>query len=302
MKRTLLIIGSGYVGTKLASRALDMGWRVVVTTRDASNLDHLQGATIVAWDILKDAPTALASYMGASTSMVYSIPTLMRTYEPPDAQGDAPHLTPVKALLACAEAEGLERCIYLSSTSVYGDQAGRWVDEQTPPQPNAALGKMRAELEALFLSQSWTRAFVGRIVGIYGPGRTLVDYLQRGRYQLVDGGQKRTNRIHVDDIVTSIMAMLEHQEHRSRVYNLCDGHPVTVRELVAFLVEHTSLTWPEEVDMETYASTRPASVVARWKNSYLCRNDRLVHELGVTLQYPTVLDGYRAMIEREELV
>lgn len=302
MKRTLLIIGSGYVGTKLAQRAHLDGWRVVTTTRQCSNLDHLQDVTVVEWDLLKDAPEVLTPYMGAQTALVYSIPTLMRNYESPDAQGDAPHTTPVKGLLDCAKSAGLERCVYLSSTSVYGDQQGQWVDEQTALQPNSGLGKMRADLEALFLAQSWTRAFVGRIVGIYGPGRTLVDYIQRGRYQLVDGGQKRTNRIHVDDIVTSIMAMLDHQGHHSRVYNLCDGHPVTVRELVSFLVEHTSLSWPEEVDMETYASSRPASVVARWKNSYLCRNDRLIHELGVTLKYPTVLDGYLAMIETGELV
>lgn len=171
------------------------------------------------------------------------------------------------------------------------------MDETTGLEPTSALGKMRRDIEALFLAQVWTTRYVARIVGIYGPGRTLFNYIKSGRYKLVDGGQKRTNRVHVDDIVQSIWAIMHQASFDARVYNICDGHPITVRELVSFLVSNTSLEWPDEVDMETYASTRAPSVVARWKNSYQCDGSRLRDELGVMLLYPTVLDGYQAMLD-----
>lgn len=289
-----MILGSGYTATRVAIRALEDGWRVVVTTRHPDRLRALEdaGAHILEWDILQDDVSVLAPHMGAHTVLLYSIPTLFR-----DDTG-APHMPHVHGVLQCANERGVAHMIYLSSTSVYGDHGGARVDEETALKPTSALGRMRGDIERAFMACTWTKVSIARIVGIYGPNRTLFEYTQRGKYQLVDGGKKKTNRVHVEDIVQVVWAMIHRQGPSPRIFNVCDGHPVTVRDLVSFLVEHTSMPWPNEISMQAYAKTRDPSVVARWKNGYVCDARRMVHELGITVRYPSALDGYRAMLEQ----
>ena len=289
-----MILGAGYTASRVATQAIERGWEVIVTTREPARLKHLseQGARVLRWDILSDDPDELSAHMNEHTTLLYSIPTLFRD----DTQGA--HMPHVRVLLERAQARRVKHLIYLSSTSVYGDHSGARVTEDTPLAPTSALGRMRRDIEQAFMSCEWARVTVARIVGIYGPGRTLFEYTQRGRYTLVDGGTKRTNRVHVEDIVQSIWAMIQRQGPSPRVFNVCDGHPVMVRDLVSFLVEHTSMPWPEEVSLEDYASTRDPNVVARWTNEYVCDSSRLTQELGVELLYPNALEGYRALLQQ----
>lgn len=297
MAQKVVVIGCGYTGERLAAEAIERGYEVVVTSRDDEKLERLRelGATPINWDILTEDTRSLASYFGPDTALVYSIPTIYRQYEDED-DGVPRHVVPVRKVLEAAREHGLERFIYLSSTSVYGDSGGDWVDETAPTDPASPYGRMREDIEDYLLGARVDFPVnVARLVGIYGPGRTILDYVESGRYKLVDGGVKPTNRIHVDDIVRSVLALVERGPDASRVYNICDGNPLRVVDLVDFLVEHLGVERPEVVSLEEYAKLRGPNVAARWKNMYRCKNERLTEELGVEIEYPNALDGYRAI-------
>lgn len=299
MAKRITIVGAGYVGLELTRQALEQGYEVVGTTRSAETQQKLDemGAEWVEWDVLEDPVETLEDYLDEATAVVYSIPTVYRDYEDTE-QGMPRHVDPVDRVIRACVKNSVNRFIYLSSTSVYGDQGGDWVDEGTPRAPTSPYGKMRRDIENHVLDfGDQIDVNVARLVGIYGPHRTIVDYIQSGRYKLVDGGKKPTNRIHVEDIARTILAMIERGPRGARVYNVCDGDPHTVAEVVDFLVDRLGLERPPEISLEDYAKMRGPNVAARWKNTYRCGNKRLTDELGVELRYPNVLEGYRSIFD-----
>lgn len=297
MAMDLLIVGAGYTGERLARAGRERGWSVAGTTRSPETVEALEsmGATAVEWDVREDEVGALTEYVDGSTDVVYSIPSLYRDYEAGD--GEVPrHVAPANRVLEMVESEGAGRFIYLSSTSVYGDHDGAWVDEETPTDPVSPNGRMRRDIEELVLDEEWAiDTNVARLVGIYGPGRTMDRYVESGRYKLVDGGTKPTNRVHVDDIVGALVAIIDRAPGGARLYNVSDGHPKTVAEVVDWLVDHRGIERPEEVSLEEYRQMRGPNAAARWENTYRVSNERLVEELDVELAYPDVFAGYSAI-------
>lgn len=292
----LTIIGSGYTGTRLAWEARDRGWGVAGTTRSEETAAALRevGARALEWHADGTGEEELASTLERSDSVVYSVPTLYSDYESPD--GPIRHVEPVHRALGFAIEGGVERFVYLSSTSVYGNHDGEWVDEETATNPSSPNGKMRRDIEEHVLSRGdELNTYVARLVGIYGPGRTMLDYVASGRYKLVDGGTKPTNRVHVDDIVGSILAVIDRAPSGSRLYNVSDGNPKTVAEVVDWLVEHQGIERPSEVSLEEYRRERGENAAARWENTYRVSNQRLVEELGVEFEYSDVFEGYEAI-------
>lgn len=302
MVERIVIVGTGYVGLELARQALERGFSVIGTSRSPQTSEKLieMGAQALRFDVLDDPVEKLSEVLDEHAAVVYSVPTVYRDYEEADT-GMARHVEPVDRVLQTSARAGVERFVYLSSTSVYGDQEGGWVDENTPRAPTSPYGKMRRDIENQVLDYSRDMAVnIARLVGIYGPGRTILEYMKTGRYKLVDGGKKPTNRVHVYDIAQSILAMIERAPQGGRVYNVCDGDPRTVAELVDFLVDRLDIDRPEEVSFEQYAKTRGPNVAARWKNTYRCSSNRLVDDLGVSLRYPNVLEGYRSIFGLEK--
>lgn len=297
MAARLLVIGAGYTGQRLAEAGRDRGWEVVGTSRSDETLEALEEAGVepVQWDVLEDDVGRLAEYVGEETQIVYSIPTLYGEHEAGDG-GVPRHVEPVQRVLERAEQEGADRFIYLSSTSVYGDHDGAWVDEETATDPTAPNGKMRRDIEEFVLDgDREVDTNVARLVGIYGPGRTLLKYIESGRYQLVAGGEKPTNRVHVDDIVRSVMAMIDEAPSGQRLYNVSDGNPKTVAHVIEWMVDRLGIERPDQISLDEYAEKRGPDAVARWKNTYRVQNQRLVDELGVRMEYPDVFSGYTAL-------
>lgn len=297
--RKILILGAGYTGKELAHQARQSGYDVVGTSRDPATRAFLErlGAQAVDWSVDDDCQ-AWATHLGPSTTVVYSIPTLFRRY---DASNDglARHIIPVDHVLGQCRRRGIERFIYLSSSSVYGDHGGEWIDESTPCHPSSPYGRMRHDIERHLLQRDMAFPIhIARLVGIYGPGRTLVEYIKSGRYRLVDGGKKITNRIHVHDIARALLAIIEKARDEHQIFNLTDGHPQAVRDLVEYVCDHTGLTKPPVETLEEYAARKnDPNAVARWKKQVRVRNDRLRRELDFELIYPDVFAGYKAILE-----
>lgn len=304
MLERLLVLGAGYTGMELIRQASAAGYDVLGTSRTDARLEAIEaaGATALRWDVLNDTPDALKPWLGAHTTVVYSIPTLFEAYEEPPEGALARHVAPMDAVLKVCVARGAARFIYLSATSVYGGHDGAWVDETTVRQPTSPYGKMRRDLEDCAAAHAGVMPVnIARIVGIYGPGRTLIDYISSGRYTVIDR-DKITNRVHVEDIAQSVLAMAQRAPARgARVYNLSDGDPKTVGELVDFLVDTLGIEPPPEEDLQSYAERVGPNAASRWANTLRCSNRRLVEELGVTLRYPDVFAGYRALIAQHYL-
>lgn len=310
----IVIVGAGYTAHHLVHQLLSdpsCTTQFVLTSRQPEKnlselLEHAR-VSVVELDLLDEQ---LEEHLDArmpellpDAAVIYSAPTLFRSYEPASQAGElARHTRPLDSVVRWAARAHARSFVYLSSTSVYGNHEGGWVDEESDCDPESALGRMRLDLENHLESRSWGgegemhACYIARIVGIYGPGRTLADYIARGSYKLVDEGKKVTNRIHVDDLSRAILAMLMHGEPGFHRYNVSDGHPLTVRWLVRYLVEHHGVEMPDSVSLETYAEERGDNVAARWRSTYRCSSKKLQTELGWKPRYRNALHGLEKIL------
>ena len=181
---------------------------------------------------------------------------------------------------------------YLSTTGVYGDRQGGWVEETDPPAPGNARSRWRLEAEAAWLA-SGLPVNVFRLAGIYGPGRSAFDRLREGRAQRVVKAGQVFSRIHVDDIAAALSASMARPDP-GRVYNVADDLPAPAWEVIAYAAELLGMPAPPEVALEDAG----LSPMARsfWEESRRVSNRRLREELGVTLAYPDYRAGLRGIL------
>jgi nucleoside-diphosphate-sugar epimerase len=194
----MLIFGLGYTASRLAARLQGDGWRVLATRRAA-------GQDVLAFDDVDGVRAAIAS----ATHLLSSVP--------PDATGRDPVLRDYGALVADAPARWVG---YLSSTGVYGDAGGAWIDEATPI--GGGRRSARAEADAAWLTlRDDMRVF--RLPGIYGPGRSALDRVRERRAHRIDLPEQVFSRAHVDDIVSGVIASFDAPPG---AYNIADDRPV----------------------------------------------------------------------------
>ena len=285
-RRRLFCFGLGYTALRLAEALMAEGWRVAGTCRSEDKRRRLEDRGIAAYLFdrgrpLDDAGAALA---GA---------THLLSSAPPDGHGDA---VLDHHAAAIAHAEGLEWIGYLSTTSVYGDHRGLWVDEDTPPEPSGERGRWRLDAEKLWLD-FWPGhaipAHAFRLAGIYGPGRSALDAVRAGTAKRIDKPGQVFSRIHVDDIVAVLRASIA-RPNGGRAYNVCDDRPAPPAEVVAFACDLLGVEPPPLVPFdEAELSPMGRSFYADNKR---VRNDRIKQELGVTLAYPDYEAGLRALL------
>ena len=214
-----LIIGCGYLGKRVAALWLAQNRRVYATTRKS-----ITGPEPVVCDVLD--PTSLRALPAVDT-VLYAIGF--------DRSAGASMRTVYVDGLAnvLANLPTPRRFIYVSSSSVYGQADGGWIDETAPTEPNEDSGRIVLEAETL-LRTKLPAAILLRFAGIYGPGRLLRrQTIERGE-PIVGDADKWLNLIHVDDGARVILAAEEHAEP-GQVYNVCDDHPVRRRWFYATL-------------------------------------------------------------------
>jgi nucleoside-diphosphate-sugar epimerase len=271
----LFCIGLGYTAGVLARRLRAEGWRIGGTCRSEANREALAAEGIEA--VLAGADEPARDLAGASHILV-SIP--------PDETGD-----PGYALYGAAVAAlpGLEWLGYLSTTGVYGDRQGGWVDEDSALRPTGERGRRRVAAERLWLDLG---AHVFRLAGIYGPDRSALDTVKAGRAQRVVKPGQVFSRIHVADIATALAASIA-RPRPGAVYNLSDDDPAPPDEVVAYACRLLGIEPPPPVPFESAI----LSAMARsfYDDNKRVSNRRLKAELGVTLAYPGYRDGLAAL-------
>jgi nucleoside-diphosphate-sugar epimerase len=212
---------------------------------------------------------------------------------PPDADGD-PVLRHHAADLAALP--GLAWVGYLSTTGVYGDRQGGWVDEDSNLTPGTERGRRRLAAERAWLA-SGLPVHLFRLAGIYGPGRNQLAGLRAGTAQRIDKPGQVFSRIHVDDIATVLAASIACPSP-GRAYNVCDNEAAPPAEVVAHAAGLLGMAPPPLVPF----ATAELSPMARsfYADSKRVDNARIKAELGVALRYPTYREGLAALLAAGE--
>lgn len=260
----LFIFGLGYTAKRIASAMRELGWQVDATGSDG-NVDFSGRDAVL--EALSNAAHVLSSV-------------------PPDRKSG---LDPV--LTAFGDALAGRSLFYLSSTGVYGDQQGAWVDESTPTVAETGAGRRNARAEA---DAEWMKmgARVFRLPGIYGPGRSALDRVREGKARRIDMPGQVFSRVHVDDITSGVVAALT-SDAPAGAYNLGDdlpasGNAVTEHACQLLGAEPPPLQTLEEANLSEMA-------LGFYSENRRVANGKAKRVLGWELRYPTYIEGLSAL-------
>jgi nucleoside-diphosphate-sugar epimerase len=270
----------------LARALAERGWRVTGTCRDTAHAVEAErlGLEIVIFD--RDHPIAeIDQRLAGATHLLSSVP--------PDEQGD-PVLDSHGAAIARA-ATRLAWIGYLSTTGVYGDRQGGWVDEGSALTPSGARGHRRRAAETAWLALPQP-AHLFRLAGIYGPGRSALDTVRSGKARRIVKPGQVFSRIHVEDIVQVLLASIA-RPNPGAAFNVCDDDAADPAEVIAHACALLNVAPPPAIPFSEAA----LSPMARsfYDDNKRVRNDRIKRELGVTLKYPNYRAGLQALLDAE---
>lgn len=276
----LFCFGLGFSGLTLARTLLAEGWQVAGTARSPEKCARLAAMGIQAVPFDGTAPLPDQALEG-TTHLLNSVP--------PGETGD-----PVLAhhALALAALPDLEWVGYLSTTGVYGDRDGDWVDEDTPVAPDVPRSMRRAHAERAWLHAT-PPAHIFRLAGIYGPGRSAIDQVQAGTAKRIVKPGQVFCRTHVEDIANVLRASME-APNPGRIYNVCDDLPAPPQDVIVHACALLGVEPPPEVPFDQ-AEMGPMAA-SFYADNRRVRNDRIKAELGVTLAYPTYREGLAAIL------
>ena len=253
--------------------------RTLVTTRHAARADELRRSLDVGAVLLGDDDATRSATAAALSAAVDSRTDVLVSF-PPDAVSDAAYAHALRAV---------RRVVYISSTGVFGALSGA-VDDTTDVDRNDARAVRRLEAEARWRSVGAT---VLRAPAIYSVGSGLHQRLLAGTYRLPDDGARRVSRVHVDDLAALALAALERAAPGS-TYVVGDQAPAPQREVVEWLCARLALPLPPAARSDERAAPliSDRSIDGR----------RALHDLGVTLRYPSYREGYEAVLRARQRV
>jgi nucleoside-diphosphate-sugar epimerase len=278
--KSALILGCGFTGKALARLLLERGFAVRGTARTAEGVERLRGLGIEPWRLDSADSGTLA---GVASGMDVAFDLI-----PPELYADA-----TAELLRACEAGGVGKFVYVSSTAVYGETAGEWIDEDTPPRPLSARARARLAAEESVRAAHRERGIdtvIVRAAGIYGPGRTLAHRIRRGAFRPTGDGEGFVNRIHVSDLARVLFAAAE-RGRAGAVYLASDDAPERERVVAGFCARLVGLPLPAAANEMT-----PGDDPGSARGNKRVRNDRIKSELGVRLRYPSYREGIPAAL------
>ena len=291
--KRLFCFGLGYSALTLVRKLTEQGWAVAGTVRSAEKAEALStldlGGTIQTFLFDRDRPLEdAAAALAGTTHLLSSVP--------PDTAGDPvldAHFQDIAAL------KDLQWIGYLSTTGVYGDRGGGWVDETDVLDPTGDRGRRRVQAE-----RHWTRLYeesglpvhLFRLAGIYGPGRNQFRALREGTSRRIVKPGQVFSRIHVEDIAQVLAASMA-RPNPARAYNLCDDEAADPAEVVTYAAELLGIAPPPEIPFEA-AELSPMGR-SFYQDNKRVSNDRIKRDLGIALRYPTYREGLRAVLEAE---
>lgn len=278
------IIGVGYVGQRLAEALLGPLW---LLSRDPRKVEHwrTQGHEAHVGDL--DQPETLPEATPLLDGLFY--------LAPPQAGGheDLRMLSALKWLSSVPP----QRIVYISTTGVYGDCQGDWVDETAPLRPGSERAKKRVSAEDQLRHFALNRGInltVLRVPGIYGPERLPVERIKRGDPVLRPADAPFSNRIHVDDLVQCCVAAMQ-SESADGVYNVSDDQPSTMTHYFYGVADVMGLPRPPSVSFDKAKEVMGEGMLSYLRESRRVSNRRMHEGLGVSLLYPSLAEGLASL-------
>lgn len=287
-KKKLFCFGYGYCADALARELQKHGdWQIAGTTRDRHKKQELRENGIEGYQFDYDHPLGDPIHALRDTTHL-----LIST--PPYSDGGPAFMAHANDIIRSTSIEWIG---YLSSTSVYGDREGEWVDETSEVKPTSIRGSRRAAAEqqwySLFRSKDMP-VHIFRLSGIYGPGRSAIDSVRANVAKRVDKPGQAFNRIHIDDITQILMASIK-APSPGAIYNVCDDDPAPSHKVV----EHAcKLLQCEPPPLISFFEADLAPIAMSFYNeNKRVKNDKIKEELGITLKYPDYRAGLEACLK-----
>lgn len=291
MKR-LLIVGCG----DIATRALPLfakTFQISALARSGPDIVRLRELGVSGIGVDLDQPDSLAG-------IDFSVDCLLHCAPPPGSGAGDTRTANLIAAFTRAEKNGAmlpRRIVYLSTSGVYGDCAGAWVDEarRTNPQTPRARRRVHAEqaLQA-WASERGTSLAILRVPGIYAANRLPLERLRAGTPVLRAAEDVYSNHIHADDLGAIVAAALA-REDVAGVFNASDDSEMKMGDYFDLVADRHGLPRPPRITRAEAAARLSPELLSFWSESRRLRNRRIKQELAVQLRYPTVHEGVPCM-------
>lgn len=280
----LFCFGLGYCADYLSAKLIKQGWQVSATCRTSEKAAVLEASGIR--PVLLSGKKVTVTDLGKADHILISVP--------PEQDGSDPVINFAEAALAALQ-DQIKWVGYLSTTGVYGDHQGAWIDEETPAGLLSERGQRRVAAEAQWAATGLPMHYF-RLAGIYGPGRNSLRALQNGTARRVVKQGQVFSRIHLADITRILKASMANP-NAGRAYSVCDDTPAPPQDVVTYAAELMGVSPPALQDFAT-AKLSPMARSFYGENKRI-RNDRIKEELGVSLEYPDYRAGLSALWESE---
>ena len=290
---TVLIVGCGDVGLRVLG-LLHGRCRVLALTSSPGRINELRAAGAVPLVGNLDEPATLGRLAALADAVLHLAP-------PPSTGSTDPRTAAL--LSALARGGRARRLVYASTTGVYGDAGGAWLDETSPLRPATEPARRRVDAERrvrCFGRATGATVSILRIPGIYAldrEGGDPRDRLRRGTPVLRVEDDVHTNHIHADDLARACVAALW-RGRAQRIVNACDDTELAMGDYFDLVADLAGLARPRRVARAEAAAELSAMQLSFMGESRRLRNRRLKAELRVKLRHPTVRDGLAALIER----
>jgi nucleoside-diphosphate-sugar epimerase len=288
MKNTLFCFGLGYSAMALADSLSPSDWRITGTSRETAT-PH--SATSRQWEIFPfDGTRPLADFVRATENATHILSSI-----PPTASGDpviAAHGADIAAM------KNLKWVGYLSTTGVYGDRQGGEVDEHSDRIPASERGRRRVQSEDAWLAlwrEHGMPVHIFRLAGIYGPGRNAIETVRQGRARRIHRAGQVFGRIHIDDIVQTLIASIN-RPNPGAAYNLTDDEPAPPDEVIAYACGLLGVEPPPIEEFDEIKDTLSPMARSFYGESKRVSNLRIKEELGVRLKWPNYREGLAGLL------
>ncbi len=281
----LFCFGLGFSSQALAKRLLPQGWNVAGTVRGEQDVSLVNNISVCPFDG-SQSTTEISEAISRATHLLITIP--------PQSSGDVVLENFAEEI---SRARNLQWIGYISSTGVYGDTQGKWVDESSPLLASTDRNRQRIEVESAWLKigkDHGLPVMIFRCVGIYGPGRNLLASVRQGRARRIDKPGLVFSRIHSEDLAQILEASMK-KPQPGEVYNVSDDCPSPPAEAVEYAcsllgVEPPPLIPYEEADL---SPTARGFYITNKRVS----NKKIKQELGVVLRYPDYQSGLNELLK-----
>lgn len=278
-----LIVGCGDVGLRVARRLRRLGLEAAGAVRSQASADELSAQGVPARLVDLDSLVALP----AADLVFWFAPPPERGLTDPRLRGALERWrTPPR------------RIVYISTSAVYGDCQGRWIDEDEPLKPQSDRGRRRLDAESAldeFSSRHGGERVILRVPGIYGPGRLPLQRLRQQLPVVCEEESPWTNRIHADDLAAAAIAAAR-LGRNGRAYNISDGRPTTMADYFSRCAELLGLPPPPRVTLAVARQQLTPPMLSFLEESKRLSNRRMIEELQFTLHYPDLASGLPACL------